>query len=135
MLANTTLLRSTTLAELSKNHAYSSKLAAEFDADTAEIEGVQTNTVLEASSNLLLELSPFIPRHSAMEPFKPDLTHLISSNDAPSSIDVIFVRQYIQGMVAQGVELRRQLEELENRIEERKPILSPIRRLPAEILG
>ena len=71
----------------------------------------------------------------APSPLAPALARLASSNDPPSPLEVTYVRQRVEEMENCVESLKSQLNVLEGRIERCKPILSPIRRLPLEILG
>ncbi|KAF5310321.1 hypothetical protein D9611_012058 [Ephemerocybe angulata] len=65
----------------------------------------------------------------------PDFTHLIKSNVVPSSIEEASVQQVIETLEANIAQLQSQLDGLHNRLRQHRAILSPVRRLPAEVLG
>lgn len=56
------------------------------------------------------------------------LSRLLNSNDAPSPIEAVSVQQEVASLASQ-------LAALEARLQKHRAILSPIRRLPVEILG
>ncbi|TEB40183.1 hypothetical protein FA13DRAFT_1618671, partial [Coprinellus micaceus] len=81
-----------------------------------------------------------------MTPARPEfhlaLSQLATTNDAPSTQDAAFLREVVDGLDVEADEIRTQLQALEEKLQvvERnrkffKPMLSPVRRVPLEILG
>lgn len=63
------------------------------------------------------------------------ISRLSSSNDAPTVEEALFVREALEDMELKIAEHERQLQELQRKLSEYRPILAPCRRLPPEILG
>ncbi|KAF5313339.1 hypothetical protein D9611_008666 [Ephemerocybe angulata] len=69
-----------------------------------------------------------MPRHNG-------LYELLNSNNSPNSAQVASVQQAIDGLSKRIVKLQGQLKALEGQRRQHQAILSPIRRIPLEILG
>ncbi|KAF6746014.1 hypothetical protein DFP72DRAFT_641379 [Ephemerocybe angulata] len=69
-----------------------------------------------------------MPRHSGLD-------ELLNSNNIPSFSQVASVQQEIDGLSERIAKLQGQLEALESQRRQHQGILSPIRRIPLEILG
>ncbi|KAJ3536046.1 hypothetical protein NMY22_g6204 [Coprinellus aureogranulatus] len=65
----------------------------------------------------------------------PDISHLICTNYPPNDVEEAVVRREIDVLEPSIKRVRAQLEELEDRLLRCRSIISPIRRVPQEIIG
>jgi hypothetical protein len=64
-----------------------------------------------------------------------DCAHLYSTNTMPNPQEATAVQREVDNLKRKIAELRSQLQELEEELHHHKAVLSPIRRIPAEVLG
>lgn len=65
----------------------------------------------------------------------PALSHLFTTNEAPRSIDLSLVKQELETLDKEVIALRQKPAPLERAREECLTVLSPLRRVPLDILG
>ncbi|TEB37303.1 hypothetical protein FA13DRAFT_896415 [Coprinellus micaceus] len=64
-----------------------------------------------------------------------DLSHLFLSNDVPRAVEVSYIQHKVDEAAAEIASLQKRLTEALSRQERYKTLLSPMRRLPDEMLG
>ncbi|KAJ2924623.1 hypothetical protein H1R20_g12479, partial [Candolleomyces eurysporus] len=64
-----------------------------------------------------------------------DLAHLLSSNTVPKPLEVVSIQLGIESITTKILQIQSQLSELEEELRAHRAVLSPVRKLPLEILG